>query len=113
MVCCSLAKMACGYFDGVFVDSRPLSAANAELAKLELCSGGLASHHLQPLKSTWHQGLISTATLHCIPLAFVDLRSLATGGDMPEVCCVLIVVVKISSWKTLIWFVARTANQAG
>ena len=77
--------MACGYLDGVFVDSRPLSVSNAELTKLDLCSGGLGSHHLQPLKSTWHQGLVSTATLHCIPLAFVDLRSLATGGDIPEV----------------------------
>jgi hypothetical protein len=79
--------MACGYLDGVLVDSRPLALSNAELNKLDLCKGGLGSHVLEPLKSSWHMNSSSegSVTFRCIPLAFADLRSLATGGELPEV----------------------------
>ena len=70
----------------MFVDSRPLALSNAELGKLDLCNGGLGSHLLEPLKSSWHTDALSDpVTFRCIPLAFADLCSLATGGELPEV----------------------------
>jgi hypothetical protein len=70
----------------VFVDSRPLALSNVELGKLDLCNGGLGSHLLEPLKSSWHTDALSDpVTFRCIPLAFADLCSLATGGELPEV----------------------------